>query len=98
MASEQFAIVDGPAKWDFCLALFDGDSNHRRKVGFTITVNNFRDPVQVFINKVGREDGSGESWLFWGYVAEGLRPEPEVYGYFSTKTRRGWLKFGREEE
>ena len=95
----QYQIVNGPSKRDLELALFDGDSQHRRHVVFSFEEHygesgkSIALTVRAFIlNGVSREDGSGESWLINGYFAGAYPPIP-IKGYFSTKTRKGHLEF-----
>ncbi len=63
-------IGNGPGKWDLMVALFDGDSSSQKKVTFWLecevkSVVSWV-PVEFCVNSVGREDGSGESWLISG--------------------------------
>ena len=89
----RFEIVNGPSKFDLMLALFDGNCDHRRIVDFTLlSPQKEHKTFSCIINDLKREDGSGESWLFAGYF--GVNP---LHGYFSTKHRKGWIKF-REDE
>lgn len=99
MATEQgtaeIEIISGPSKDELVAALFEGGADHRRSVFFA--VNRVPEYARVVINGIRREDGSGESWLFSGYLAEGRENSPNIEGYFSTRTGRGWLRFsGRE--
>lgn len=88
-------IVNGPSKFDLMLTLFDGDSSHRRTVAFLLE-NPETEPwcgsLNFVINKVEREDGSGENWLFRGYSSDTDKNLP-VKGLFSTRTRKGWIEF-----
>lgn len=92
-------ITDGPSKWDLMLALFDGDAQHRRWHVFTVSdpqasprekTSNLGMPILV--NGLAREDGSGENWLFNGEWDDGTIAQNKVRGFFSTKTRKGWIE------
>jgi hypothetical protein len=75
------------------LSLFDGTHTNPRKVTFTIW-NVFAKgfALPVLLSGVSREDGSGESWNFTGCYEKN-----SVRGYFSTKTRKGFLELSRRE-
>lgn len=102
-----YNIVNGPSKYDFMLALFDSDSRHRRQIMFeldragiaeviTLLAHLARCPHHtppVFINGVSRESGDGENWNFSGWSEESLVGSWNVRGYYSTKTRKGWIEF-----
>ncbi len=91
-------IVDGPSKFDLMLALFDSDSSHRRTVAFLLENPEAKQgdlqcaSLNFVINEVGREDGSGENWLFDGYYKVADR-SGNARGFFSTRTRKGWVQF-----
>ena len=91
-----FNIVGGPSRWDLMLAIFDGDFHHRRIVTFSLDPQENL-PIRSLIctiNEVGREDGSGENWLFEGetyYPAE-IVSNYHIHGFFSTRTRTGWVE------
>lgn len=86
----QLSIVNGPGKFDLMLSLFDGTSMNPRTVAFTVNIDGEHIAVRVAIQVVGREDGSGESWLFDGFRTDGHHHD--VRGYYDTRTRRGWMK------
>lgn len=46
----------------------------------------------IHISEVGKEDGSGERWLFKGSCRTNTG-HAKVNGYFSTKDRTGWIEF-----
>lgn len=84
-------IVDGPSKYDLSVAFFDRAGGHRRHVTFTLTGPDFPQEtgIDVVINSICWEDGSGESWCFTGYIRNGgIR----VSGWFKTSNRQGWIK------
>ncbi|OGD66736.1 hypothetical protein A2442_01245 [Candidatus Campbellbacteria bacterium RIFOXYC2_FULL_35_25] len=70
------------------LALFDGDHENRRKVEFVL-VGGYTLPF--LINEAEREDGSAENWNFKGLYQMGSGYYP-VFGFFSTRTRQGWVE------
>lgn len=91
-------ITDGPSKWDLILAIFEGDSLHRREVTFTLEDRGTTDPnIQWFdqrsfmLNGASREDGSGNNWLIHGYFLGATTVH--AHGFYSTRTRDGWLEF-----
>ena len=106
----QCKIVNGPSKFDLMLALFDSCSKSGyRRVTFNYIKGDEIDPknghkicyglslpIEVLINEVGKEDGSGESWMFKGTI-EALEQNRlktvQVRGYFHTQHRNGWIQF-----
>ncbi len=93
----QLEITDGPSKFDLMLALFDGNCEHRREVVFNLRAGKSTSTLAVIdsvvvIDSVTREDGSGESWNFEGRVVDFVG-NPKIIGYFSTRTRKGWVRF-----
>ncbi len=105
--SQPYSIIDGPSKYDLMLALFDGASNvpaphddtiydeiRQRTVRFTTDSNDERRRyLEMQIDEIGRENGSGESWNFSGYAKSPTAPFRRVQGYYSTARRRGTLRF-----
>lgn len=99
----QMDIVNGPSKFDLSVALFHGENN-RNQVLVTFMLKepiNGVKQVQAYINGISREDGSGENWIFTGYMPEAIakkfagKYQQTVSGYFSTKRRTGHMKFTR---
>jgi hypothetical protein len=91
-------ITDGPSKFDLMIALFDGKSHDRRTVKFV-----FHNPPADFstwhnfvVNMLERKNGQLDDWLFAGYFSDALRPT-YMQGFFSTKTRKGWMEPYRSE-
>lgn len=90
-------IVDGPSKFDLMLALFDGDSSHRRTVAFLLENPEAKQEnlqcasLNFVINEVGRGDGSDENWLFVATYPANV-DKGRVRGFFSTRTRKGWVE------
>lgn len=96
-----FNITDGPSRWDFMLAIFDGDYLHRREVSFSIEdpkrkpENQHISSSLFIIDEVGRQGESDEKWLFngLGYYPGTDSDRRIVHGFFSTHTRKGWVEF-----
>lgn len=90
----QYTITDGPSKWDLMLALFD-PASHQRTVKFYLQDRRF---FEASILEVGKEDGSGESWLLAGSLKEAFEGGGSgcrwyFHAYFETQRRKGWIKF-----
>ena len=88
-----YDIEDGPLKPDLVRSLFEGengDTNPRHSV--TMTVEGIGQ-LEMHIEGVDREDGSGESWNFRAYVPSGQTGLDWVQGNYSTLDRKGWLRF-----
>jgi len=102
MAPKQFRIIGGPSKADLMMAFFFKESNgDRRSVVFRlsfppVTSNRIRflEELDVIVDDLQWEDGSGESWNWKGHVCGSGQKvlSPEVESYFSTRTRQGWLR------
>ena len=97
MASQnrRHQIVNGPSWGDMMFSQWHGNSKGRHSVQFRVdwgeripTVSGNTDLFAVIINGADREDGSGESWIFRGYAGR-----DKVSGYYSTRTRKGWIEF-----
>jgi len=97
-------IDDGPSKWHLILALFDGDSKHRRPVTFNILGS--PDPrlgkpeyrVTFSIENSGRTESSagrrGHEFSFKAICIEnkgGFKIGQEVSGLYLTTVRTGLL-------
>lgn len=76
-------IYDGPSKFDFMNALFDG-----KEVQFTIEGIGAE---RVEICRVAIEDGSRQRWLFEFRLAK-LVEHHLCKGYYDTRTRTGWVE------
>jgi hypothetical protein len=107
----EYEIVPGraPGKWDLATALLESTCQHPRPVTFGIRERRLNSErkielvgrtlfVSVLLASVEREDGSGESFNFRGYVDhKGSSPEikgsiHDVSGHFRTDRRTGCLK------
>jgi hypothetical protein len=93
-------ITAGPSKLDLMFAFFDKPDvkkfGGRRSLSFTIqNPNRLINPmtVEIVINSLEWEDGSGESWNFKGRcLNEGGHECSHLKGYFKTTDRQGWLE------
>jgi len=97
------SIINAPSKFDLCFAFFDRPDpeqypDSRRPVTFTIEgpscLFTWR-KIEVVINNITWEDGSGESWNFEGYcktnVGQPKNRTAKVKGWFQTSDRKGWI-------
>lgn len=96
------SIINAPSKFDLSIAFFDRPNSDkfggRRSVNFTIegpSCSNRQQQIEVVINGISWEDGSGESWCFEGYcktnVGQPHNWTSEVKGWFRTSDRKGWI-------
>jgi hypothetical protein len=96
------SITNAPSKFDLSIAFFDRPNSEqlggRRSVMFVIQdpcSSNSPKPINVVINSISWEDGSGESWCFEGYCKTDIgQPKnwtPKVKGWFRTSDRQGWI-------
>lgn len=107
----RYTIVNAPGKFDLADAFFgkDDDRHHdgRRTVTFEIAPRKAGDEqphfsgVVLVVNSLSWEDGSGDSWIFSGYIHTLRIPSggnmaianiSKANGWFSTKRRVGWIK------
>ena len=86
--AQQFQILHGPSKWDLHTSLFPTDMGVSSPLILQTTLKTY--PVNISLNRVMREDGSGESWLFNGVDADNV--ERVCSGYYSTANRRGVIR------
>lgn len=87
-------IIDGPSKLDFMNSLFDGNFDNRKQVKFMASSPNSKfgfSALSVVINSAKREGGSGDNWLFEGFLPS-APSGTTISGCFSTKDRRGWVE------
>ncbi len=92
----QLDILEGPSKFDLMLAIFDGGSDRRREVTFTVAQRGhhaYREQIVTLIDGADREDGSSENWLIKGWHLVTPSQWKSIGGYYNTKTRRGWLAY-----
>lgn len=63
----EFTITGGPSKFDLMISLFYGGTHQRMGVHFQLDNPGVSGAeVNVFIDQIQREDGSGESWNISG--------------------------------
>lgn len=103
-STDNTKISSGPSKFDLMVSLFEGNQNPRKTVRFKVdsgqrkprgprnTDEIIYNDVDVAITLIAHEDGSGESWLFEGYI-HGIS-RGNIHGYYSTKNRSGWYARG----
>lgn len=101
MATVQSDITSGPSKFTLMLALFDRKPANARDVEFTLSGEGGPAVTAcVVVTRIEVQDGSGESWIFKGYVRrmlpelkKAVSPAPRhVEGQYRTDTRKGWIK------
>ena len=96
------SIINAPSKFDLSIAFFDRPNPEqlggRRSVNFTIqgpSCSNGQQQIEVVINRISWEDGSGESWCFEGYcktnIGQPKNRTTKVKGWFRTSDRKGWI-------
>jgi len=101
----QLAIIDGQSKFDLFAQLQDiGRENRRNLPAFNMKVQHTalgslgaRADVYTHINGITAEDGSGNCWIIYGYIAGGyswMKPGTanSFEGFYNTRTRKGHLK------
>lgn len=104
--NKTYKLVAGPSKWDLMIALFQGNTDTQERVEFTVDGTHEGDDIRgklyLRINVLGREDGSGDCWLFEGFAAftpDGNRVKIldnfKVHGYFGLRSRQGWIQLGK---
>jgi hypothetical protein len=103
MAHGQGSITSGPSKFDLMVSLFDANYTNRRTVTFMVVTPHGQSEllktnqeIEVQIDGIEREDGSGENWNFHGYhltKADEKVTFNKVKGYFSTRTLTGWVEW-----
>lgn len=102
-------IVNAPSKFDLSIAFFDRPNPEklggRRSVNFTIngpSCSNGQIQIEVVINRISWEDGSGESWCFEGYCKTNVgQPQnwaANVQGWFRTSDRKGWIDIDASDQ
>jgi hypothetical protein len=98
----RFEIVDGPSKFDLMLALFDVGFKGKYPRGVIFTIDDKQrkvgwsggqfPPLVFLIDSLSREDGSCENWNWEGVCVELDIEHLRTKGFFSTKTRKGWVE------
>ncbi|MDO8425182.1 MAG: hypothetical protein Q7T01_01560 [bacterium] len=85
---EHLELKDGPSKWDLMQAMF---VQNELRPAITFTTEQDGRTLAVSITYLGREDGSGESFLFQGTLVNSGR-NAAARGYFHARTRKGWIE------
>jgi hypothetical protein len=91
------SILNAPSKWDLAVAFFSKvEKGCHRTVTFTVYGPDFPGgtcDIEVGINSLKWEDGSGESWLFEGFIKKNnpINLDLKVKGWFRTSDRKGWI-------
>lgn len=93
-------ITAGPSKMDFMMSYiyaFQDRENKRDSFKVCFTADDGK-KYTVTVEAQGHEDGSGESFNFFGKVhrrsetiVKGFEMKIPCWGYYNTKTRKGWL-------
>jgi hypothetical protein len=97
-----YNIINAPSKFDLSVAFFDRPNPEklggRRSVNFTIegySCSNKQHQIDIVVNRISWEDGSGESFCFQGYCKTNVgQPQnwtAKVEGWFRTSDRKGWI-------
>jgi hypothetical protein len=104
----QRKIKNGPSKWSLILGFSDKIEGKRRSVRFMVDASNcpkgLEHEVNVVINQLEWEDGSGESWNFSGYISSHasrvsrlgdrefiISDGDKVFGCYNTESRKGTI-------
>jgi hypothetical protein len=90
----RYRITGGVSKDRLIAQLFDiGRYKHRATIAFTLTYEHDHDDkfqVEVLVNGMDAEDGSGESWIIRGYIPTTVM---KFEAYFDVRYRKGWIIF-----
>ncbi len=90
-------IENGPDKWELATAYFQPFLEGKRCVVFMISNESGEGrptPLTVELTLILAEDGSGDSWLFEGYITGARRRR--IHGLYSTKNKQGWYAQGKK--
>lgn len=91
-------IHRAPAKFDLSVAFFT-----RGPATFTVSGKDFpngEQQIEIILNELGHEDGSGNSFCFEGHTKSNIPNKDTsggsfVRGWFRTSNGEGWLSFER---
>jgi len=78
-------IINGPSKQELKEALFEG----KNPLQF---VTDSREKLQVYVLKIGQEDGSLRSWLIEGTMINEAQERKSFSGWFHTTKGRGTFR------
>jgi len=97
--NQHFNIVGGESLNELEHSYFD----KKRVLPFHVQIESDIEPtkrdISIALRSLEWEDGSGESWNFAGYLTMKGPELPyrlsaqKVKGYYSTKTRRGYIEY-----
>jgi len=97
---KEHSIINGPSKFDLTISNFHGDNYNRVVVKFQLAKGSGA-WLDVVIDGNDREDGSGENWLFRGFVVVGKEKDgliklgPRFNAFYSLKNRSGWIRIDK---
>lgn len=84
--TNRFEIIESPTKLALSQAVFD-----RKPLVLKVKVEpKGEGTVEVIINDVTAEDGSGESWTLKGFH---YKDNAEFKAWLRTDENKGWIKF-----
>lgn len=95
MTQTLLQIVNGPGKFDLMYGLF-APSDQPYQVTITVMKDSFPQTIKVFVARVEREDGSGESWnLLLDTSEKTVLGDPGRFeAYYHSVRRKGNLTLG----
>jgi hypothetical protein len=104
-----FGIRDGPFHQELVFAHNPANSKIKKKnkggrlrdsryVQFYTVINNEEVKLDVRIILLDPADNSSESFSFDGELLSPLYGETEVYGFYNSTRKVGWLKLGKRPE
>lgn len=85
-----FTILSGPSKMDLMLSLFEGKTI---ELEVQPEHNRPKHKLKGKFHLVELEDGSHESWNIKFYGGSSYTDTQTFVGYYSTRTRKGQIKF-----
>lgn len=95
---KRYEIQSGPSAMDLMFSLFMGSSaeKNRQAIRFQIgtgsELSGVKLAMNVRIDGMTREDGSGNCWIFTGYQVLSTGDLRQVKGFFNSHTRHGYLE------
>lgn len=97
--NQRFSIVSGESLIEMEHAFFD----KKMVLPFHVQIVSDSEPderdISIVLRSLEWEDGSRENWNFTGYLAMKGPQLPyrmsaqKIKGYYSTKTRKGWIEY-----
>jgi hypothetical protein len=90
-------------KFDLMSALFHGASGEQKKLVIDLQIKGLvpKDRLEVTVLSVTREDGSGQSWIIYGFISWGNSGEIQlgttyIDMYCDTRSKTGTFKVLKE--